>query len=264
MSKIAALLLVVLSMVASLEAPQWIKTERDIKIPLALRVVNEGLANDGVNWYFSQQHFLVKTTFDPITTVMSNIKAIPPELRDLGYAHIGDIDSSGSVIYGGIEVKGGSHPGVLAKWRTSDLSLIGYNFTTMDGMPWVAVDAKTRRLYSAVWNDRANLSVFDLDTFAPIGVVTVPAGLPGEIQGGAFWKDELYLSTNGNCSVYRLNLETLDISRVLSDVDDKPWVYEMEGIDFWDKSASGLGIMHIYGNFMGAEKTVHNFNPPAV
>ena len=263
---VAALLL---SLSASLSSTPstWVKTDLDIKIPLELRVVNEGLAHDDEDhWFFSQQHFLVKTTGpSDIKAIATNFDATPKELKAQGYAHIGDIDIAEGVIYGGIEVKGGSHPGVLAKWRTSDLGLISYTLTSQDGMPWVAVNPKTRRLYSAVWNDRTNLTVYDMDSFEPLGVVSVPdPGLPGEIQGGAFWQDDLYLAVNGNCSVYRLNLDTLDIERVLSDVDGKPWVYEMEGLDFWDLSQLGLGFMHLYGNFMGKEKTLHNFMPPAL
>lgn len=247
------------------EAPQWTKVDKDLKFPFALRVLNEGIANDGKNWFFSQQHFLVSTTVD-MKELQINYEAIPKELRDLEYAHIGDIDIAEGVIYGGLEIKGGGyHPGVLAKWRTSDLSLINYSMTTMDGCPWVAINPKTRLLYSAVWNNMTNLTVFNMDTLEPVGVVTVPTGLPGEIQGGAFWNDELYLSVNANCSVWKLNLQSLDISRVLSAYNgEKKWMWEMEGIDFWDLSDRGLGVMHMYGNYMGAFKSVYNYNPPVM
>ena len=45
----------------------------------------------------------------------------------------------------------------------------------------------------------------------------------------------LYLAVNGNCSVYRLDVHSGEVSLVLSDTYAKrPHEYEMEGITFWD------------------------------
>lgn len=243
---------------------EWKKVDKEIKMPLPLlRTLNEGIANDGKNWFFSQQHFLVSTSEDPLEIVLGpNYDATPKELKDKGYNHIGDIDITGEVIYGGIEPKDKKNPGVLAKWSTKDLSLISYTVTNQDGMPWVAVNPSTRKLYSAVWNAEKNLTVYDMDTFAFQGYLTVEAGLPREIQGGAFYQNDLYLSTNGNCSVWRLKIETGELTQVLSDLPYKHHEYEMEGIDFWDLTASELGVMHIYGNFMSEVKMIRSFVPP--
>lgn len=36
--------------------------------------------------------------------------------------------------------------------------------------------------------------------------------------------------------------------------------YEMEGLDFWDLTDRGLGVMHMYGNFMQVkEKAIHHY-----
>jgi hypothetical protein len=151
--------------------------------------------------------------------------------------------------------------GIIGAWNTSDLSLIRYSVTRQHKMPWVAVDQKTRLLYSAVWNDCCNLQIYNVDTFAFVGVLTAVNGLPKEIQGAAFYQDNLYLSVNGNYSVYMLNMQTNETSYVVSD-DPLYSIYEMEGLTFWDLTARGLGVMHLYGNFDTVkEKSIHNFDP---
>ena len=255
-------------------APQWTKVPREVRLPFPLlRTVNEGLASDGKSWFFSQQHFLVASTLEGEVTLGPNLDATPQELKDQKYNHIGEIDHAEGVIFGGIEQKDGNGVqrnglGVLAKWSAKDLSLLGYSVTEQDGMPWVAVDTQSRQLYSAVWNSKQNLMVYDMDTLKSKGVVTVPEpGLPGEIQGGAFWNGDLFLAANGNCSIYRLDMKTLAISRVLSDLPDYRFYkheYEMEGIDMTDLTGAGLGQLHLFGNFMALEKkSIRSFVPPS-
>jgi len=250
--------------VASSQEESWSKVDSEIKLPFPLlRLVNEGIANNGKLWFFSQQHFLVATSKNsPLEVVLGpNYDATPKELKDAGYDHIGDIDVAEEVIYGGIEPKKNDNPGVLAKWSTADLSLISYKVTTQSGMPWVAVNVDSRLLYSAVWNSAHDLTVYDMDTFESKGFFTVPAGLPKEIQGGSFYKGDLYLAVNGNCSVWKIDMKTADITRVLSDLPYKHHTYEMEGIDFWDLSSEGLGVMHLIGNFQSEYKTIRSFLP---
>ena len=66
----------------------WTAVEKEIKMPLPLlRTLNEGIANDGVNWFFSQQHFLVATTVDPLEVVLGpSYDATPKELKDVSKA----------------------------------------------------------------------------------------------------------------------------------------------------------------------------------
>ncbi len=99
------------------------------------------------------------------------------------------------MIYGGLE-SSNENQGILAAWNASDLSILRYTETTQDGMPWVAVDPATRTLYSAVWNDCCNLQTYDVDTFQFKETITAVNGLPREIQGAAFYENELYLSVN--------------------------------------------------------------------
>lgn len=65
---------------------------RELRIPGELRIVNEGLSHDDQYWYLSNQHVLYKTEQDPMKIVLANYHAIPSELGQRRYDHIGDID----------------------------------------------------------------------------------------------------------------------------------------------------------------------------
>ena len=73
-------------------ADSWTKIKDDIRMPLELRVVNEGLAHDDKGWFMSNQHFLYRTSLWPLTIEVANHHAIPDELTQMRYDHIGDID----------------------------------------------------------------------------------------------------------------------------------------------------------------------------
>lgn len=119
-----------------------------------------------------------------------------------------------------MEAKNGN--GILATWNTSDLQLIRYRVTEQKDMPWVALKTDTRKIYSAIWGDTDKLQIYDMDTFEFVGTHDMLPGvlLPKEIQGGAFYEGELYLATNIDDAVWKLNLESGELVQVLSDVYD--------------------------------------------
>lgn len=247
----------------------WIK-RKNIDFPLLLRLSNEGVSHDNDYFYFSNQHLFYKTTINPIE-ILDTSEGIPKELLKLKYNHIGDIDvdSNNGIIYGGIEKSGHEPNGIIAAWNTSDFSMIKYKVTTQDGMPWIAVDYVNKLLYSCVWNED-QLQVYDLDTFDLVKQVDlVPSsssslGTPKEIQGGAFYKNDLYITSNKNCSIWKIDVNTGITSFVLSDELYKYHEYEMEGITFFENDelqSNGYGVMMIYGNFMSIRKSLHTFSP---
>lgn len=152
---------------------------------------------------------------------MANYQGVPLELHELSYNHIGDIDVYNNVIYGGIEADHGN--GVIAAWNASDLSFMRYRITEQSDMPWVAVDSLHKKIYSAKWNDCCQLYVYDLTSFELLGLFPIAEGqrLPPEIQGGAFYKGDLYVATNQNDEVWKINVKTGDISLELSDEYDR-------------------------------------------
>lgn len=245
-------------------------------MPSELRVANEGVAHDDEHWYFSNQHFLYQTTVNPITIRQSNHDAIPEDLRVEGYNHIGDIDVLDGILYGGIE---NGPEGLLGQWNTSNLQLISTTATKMKGVPWVAVEPNSRVLYTAEWNECCKLNMYDIDNNLQfLGTYDMPSDLelPKEVQGGAFYENDLYLCINANDEVWKLELKTGSLTLELSDAYKKH-DYEMEGITFWDlsngnvvvgDSSSGggsaldLGLLHIFGNFMSLrEKSLRNYKP---
>ena len=104
-------------------------------------------------------------------------------------------------------------------WNTSDLQMIKYKITDEVDMPWVAIDVSTRKLYSCRWGDTDHLQVYNMDTFDYLGTHDMLPGvlLPKDIQGGAFYEGEIYLATNIDDAVWKLNLQSGSLERVLSD-----------------------------------------------
>lgn len=137
------------------------------------------------------------------------------------------------------------------------------------------------------------MQIYDMDSFELKGQLYPAEGqsFPNEIQGercsggdyssvcvfifchyscagGAFNPLDpgfLYLSVNTNCSVYKVDLRTGNVSFVLSDdYVYRPHEYEMEGITFWDLRYHhpDLGVMHLFGNFMTVwEKSIRSYTP---
>ena len=237
-------------------------------MPGELRFANEGLTNDGEHMYLNSKGTLWKCSIDfgtkELQIVKKNTDFIPKELRDQGYNHVGDIDYYNGVIYAGVEWSSTS-PGVLAAYDAQSLEMLNYTVTAQEGMPWVA--AHDGKLYSTKWNEKDFINIYSMDDFSLLGKVkaTQGQGLPEEIQGGAFWEDDpghLYLASNGPY-VSRFSLGTGDVEQVLVDKAGKFGLhkYEMEGITFLDLQETGLGTMHIYGNFETLSmKTIHNFS----
>jgi hypothetical protein len=113
----------------------WKKIRDDIRMPLELRVVNEGLAHDDKSWFMSNQHFLYRASLWPMEIEVANHHAIPDELTKLRYNHIGDIDHDQGIVYGGMETSD-DNPGILGAWNATDLSIIKYVYTEQNGLPW--------------------------------------------------------------------------------------------------------------------------------
>jgi len=102
---------------------EWVRSSRDSRLPVELRLANEGLAHSGDKWYISNAHALYEANVDFVTITKKNYHAIPSELTDLSYNHIGDIDVLEGVIYGGLEDRNDGM-GIMACWNTSTLEMI--------------------------------------------------------------------------------------------------------------------------------------------
>jgi hypothetical protein len=105
--------------------------------------------------------------------------------------------------------------------------------TEQRDMPWVAVDKSTRLVYSAAWNDQQQLQVYDLDSFSFVKTLSVNTDdnsplLPKEIQGGAFYEGELYLCTNIDDGIWKMNLQSGKVTFILSDPIFEKFAYEIK------------------------------------
>lgn len=255
----------------------WERLEKNIGLPeIWGRLVSEGLTHDDTHWYVNSKTTIFKAEKD-MKKVMENKNAIPKELKDQGFKHIGDIDLNiaDGLIFGGIE-QGAHTPGIIASWNATDLSLIKYKLTEQDGMPWVAADSNKRLLYSTAWSDVTRINVFDMDTFEQRNDLTIyPTKttnsdgtidnnkFPSEIQGAAFYNkdpNQLYISINGKESIYKINIMTGECQFILSDEQYKHHEAEMEGLTFWDLDDGKHGQMHMFGNFeLLRQKGLHSY-----
>ena len=110
---------------------EWYKVQHDKRLPAELRAVNEGVANDGESWLFSNKHMLYRAHKRYITIEAANHDAIPEDLRAEGFNHIGDIDYLDGYLYGGME---GGSGGAIGLWNATDLSFVKYTRVEQNGV----------------------------------------------------------------------------------------------------------------------------------
>jgi hypothetical protein len=137
---------------------------------------------------------------------------------------------------GGLEDRGDGM-GVMACWNSSTLEMIRFRVTEQRDMPWVAVDPETRSVWSASWGEETTFNIWSSETFELLDTYSLPEGLtlPKEIQGAGFYQGDLYLATNVDDAVWRLERGggegggEAKLSMVVSDMADTPQhEYEME------------------------------------
>lgn len=63
-------------------------------------------------------------------------------------------------------------------------------------------------------------------------------------SGGAFYEGDLYIATNIDDGVWKVNVTSGEVTNVLFDTY-KHHEYEMEGLSFWDLTSIGYGVMHM-------------------
>jgi hypothetical protein len=211
-------------------------------------VRSQGVTSDGTGWVFSWQGGLSRTD-DAFTPMAAN--TLPPEdaiapsvnpdgTNHLGDNHIGDIDTYGGLIYAPVE-DGGESLGPLnvndpeyqaphiALYDAKTLAYTGVSYP-LDvaiheaGVPWVAIDAKRNRVYTAEWDmphDRIN--VFDLGMhFRRFLPLVYPASL-GEgfrlsrIQGAKVFGHMLYATRDDAAkTLFSIDLRTGVVTKLFA------------------------------------------------
>jgi hypothetical protein len=221
---------------------------------------SQGVTTDGGSWTFSWQGGLERTGDDfrpqAIGTIPPQL-AVAPSLtpgggNHLGDNHIGDIDYYNGFIYAPVE-DGGQGLGPvnvndpeyqaphIALYDAKTLTYTGINYP-LDvgiheaGVPWVAVNAGRREVYTAEWDmphDRIN--VFDTQMhFKRFLTLRYPAALgPGfnlsRIQGAKVYGRTLYATRDdADKTIFSIDLRSGLVTKLFS---LKPGVSaELEGL----------------------------------
>lgn len=183
---------------------------------------SQGITTDGDHFYFSAKNALLRTALDGKTPEALHLGAIPAQLKeDAGIAHIGGISYYQGCIYAGMEdSKVWAHPTVgvfdaeTLAFRTSyalDPALV------TRGLPWVAVEGETGRLYCADHSKAPTcLCIYDLAAgCALIGTLPLQGALPA-VQGAEIRDGVLYAASNDEtAAIYTVDLATGQVEKRL-------------------------------------------------
>jgi hypothetical protein len=209
---------------------------------------SQGVTTDGESWIFSWQGGLERTddayltqaagTWPPDLAVAPQIN--PDGTNHVGGNHIGDVDYYRGLVYAPVE-DGGENAGVvqlnnpeyqhpyIALYDARTLTYTGTSYALplelhAAGVPWVAVNARAREVYTAEWDmphDRINVFDPQLHFKRFIPLVYPPelgAGFHlSRIQGAKVLGDSLYATRDDSGkSLFRIDLDTGEVSKVLS------------------------------------------------
>lgn len=205
---------------------------------------SQGVATDGVFWYFSSRGGLYKTdaNFNMLIEKDGTQNPIPGFLQDQGYNHIGDIAYFVGKLYAPIEDVSYVKP-IIGIYDADSLNFTGdFVQVPQSHFPWIAVDPRTGYFYSSEFNGVNKLYVYELYVwdgdkyFDLIDEVTLNLTL-SRVQGGAFLGDFLYLACDNGDYVYEVEIASGTVNPVFN-VPSGP---EMEGIEAYELDS---GVLH--------------------
>jgi hypothetical protein len=223
-------------------------------------VRSQGVTTDGSGWIFSWQGGLERTTDAFVPTAIGTIPpqlAVNPSLpagggNHVGDNHIGDVDYYNGLVYAPVE-DGGESEGPLdvndpeyqdphvALYDARTLLYTGVSYAlpvpiSEAGVPWVAVDGRHRRVYTAEWDmPHDRLNVWDLQMqFKRFLPLVYPAALGSgfhlsRIQGAKVYGHTMYTTRDdADKTVFSIDLRTGVVTKLFS---LKPGVpAELEGL----------------------------------
>ncbi|MBQ7541567.1 MAG: hypothetical protein IJT44_04675 [Clostridia bacterium] len=184
---------------------------------------NQGVTNDGTYYYFSGKKNLGKADMRTGEIFRINTSPIPKELKALGCDHIGGLSCYNGIVYAAVE-DGPEylHPYIVL-YDANTLEYTGKCYELpqelhTEGVPWCAVDAQQKLLYTAEWSNATVLNVFAIDDLRLIK--TVPLSAPiDRMQGGEMFGGKLYLSCdeeNDLKRVFSIDVRTGDVQVVFT------------------------------------------------
>ena len=263
--KECVLLLVLSVVVTCCFADSWEMTATTTKFPLKIMqpLVFEGLCTDG-------KHFIMNTKYSifvmdtHLNVLESTLSAIPLDLLEEGYNHLGDCacDVRAGLCYYAVEEPTKIKPSIFV-YNVTDTGLVfvtEHHELMQSHMPWVAFDSVTRFLYSSEYDDVTQLQVYSADTLEylhslPLSGTATPLN---NVQGGSFYEEKLYVGVNSGDSVYEINVITGEVELAIQQQEkDSDGEYEFEGLTFLDLREEGRGLMHNTGNHLHPQVMYH-------
>lgn len=192
----------------------------------------QGVTTDGEYWYFSGKTSLVKIGFDNQTVYAYNYKALTDEIVEkYGSKHIGGISYYNGLIYASLEdSKKWNHP-VIALYDAKTLEFTGeaHEMPTEHlsrGIPWVAVDAENKLLYSSYSKTAEVICCFDLETFEYVGRLQLSVPIDA-IQGGDVYGGKLFVGSNDKTrAVYSIDVKSGKVEKLFDRI-----MYQWKWID---------------------------------
>lgn len=192
----------------------------------------QGVTTDGEYWYFSGKTSLVKIGFDNQTVYAYNYKALTDEIVEkYGSKHIGGISYYNGLIYASLEdSKEWNHP-VIALYDAKTLEFTGeaHEMPTeylSRGIPWVAVDAENKLLYSSYSKTAEVICCFDLETFEYVGGLQLSVPIDA-IQGGDVYGGKLFVGSNDKTrAVYSIDVKSGKVEKLFDRI-----MYQWKWID---------------------------------
>lgn len=178
-------------------------------------MTSQGVTNDGENFYFSGKKNLGKADMKTGEIFLITTNAIPDELEEMGYDHIGGLSYYNNTVYAAVEDGPDYERSCIVLYDAETLTYTGKYYPVpydyhKEGVPWCAVDVERNQLYTAEWSNAKVLNVFDLDTIELIK--TVPLSQPVDrVQGAEMFDGALYMSCDeedGNKHILKVDVTT--------------------------------------------------------
>lgn len=192
------------------------------------RCSSQGITNDGEYYYTTGAvvalgfNGLQKIDIETGEVLLQNTDAMPEELKEQTFNHLGGCTYFEGKIYVAVEDMFRKHP-CIAVFDADTLTFTG-EYKILDesiqpngNLPWCAVDPENRILYTGVSRDGEFVNALNIDTLELIEQKPIEHSLH-RIQGAEFYKGLLYISCNDETKVkhvYSLDPDTGNIETVL-------------------------------------------------
>ncbi|MBQ5592138.1 MAG: hypothetical protein IIU80_04265 [Clostridia bacterium] len=187
------------------------------------QITSQGVTNDGEYFYFSGNKNLGKADLETGEIFRITVNAIPDELEEMGYDHIGGLSIYNGLIYAAVEDGPDYERSCIVLYDAETLKYTGRYYPLpydlhKEGVPWCAVDAEKNYFYTAEWTNAAVLNVFDLETFELVKTVPLSQKID-RCQGAEMFGGRLYMSCDeldGNKHIYSVDVVTGDVQTVFT------------------------------------------------